>query len=91
MIGKDGPRPFIGTRPPSADRQKLPLPMLCGLHDPLRSPVVDPRCPGRCVDRRAVTAGRQDCKHRLDGLCRRAGDDQVRRNLCIDLCHLGLR
>jgi hypothetical protein len=49
--GKDAPRPFIGARPPSTDRQKLPPPTPCGsLHDPLCGPVVDPRCFGCCVD-----------------------------------------
>ena len=40
-----------------ADHRKLALPTLSGsLHDPLRSPVVDPRASWRQVDRRAVTA-----------------------------------
>ena len=40
----------------SADHRKLTLSVLPGsLHDPLRSPVVDPRCLGGSVDRRAVT------------------------------------
>jgi hypothetical protein len=34
----------VDSSPPSADREELPLPVLCcTLHDPLRGPVVDPR------------------------------------------------
>jgi hypothetical protein len=49
---------------PSADRHALPLSTFGGsLHDPLRSPVIDPRClaaasidaPSRCNDGTAIT------------------------------------
>jgi Molydopterin dinucleotide binding domain len=47
-------------RDPSANRHELPVPTLCvSLHDPLRRPVVNPRCLGRSIDRRAVTVCRE--------------------------------
>jgi hypothetical protein len=84
---------------PSADRCELPLPTLCGsLDDPLGGPVVDPQSFGGGVDGRAVTACSQHCDHGLDGLCCRAGCNQLGRKVCIDvcgfyfdLCRLGLR
>jgi hypothetical protein len=90
--------PF-GLPKSSADHHELPVPVPGGsLHDPLRGPVVDPRCLGGSVDRRAVTACRQHCDHGLDRLCSHTGCNQLRRkvcidlcNLCIDLCRLGLR
>jgi hypothetical protein len=76
----------------SADRDKLPLPVLCdNLHDPLRRPVVDPRCLGGSVDRRAVAPCSQHRDDSLDGLCRRTGCNQLRRKLCINMGRLGLR
>ena len=33
-----------------ANHRELTLLMLCGLHDPLGGPVVDPRCFGRGID-----------------------------------------
>ena len=75
----------------SADRGKLPLSTLGGLHDPLRSPVVDPRCFGGSVDRRTVTVCREHRDHRIDGLCSHTGGNQFRRKVCIQLCRFGLR
>ena len=76
---------------PSADRRELPLPLGCGsLHDPLRSPVVDPRRLGGSVDRCAVTAYSQHRHHRLDGLRGHTRCNQLRRKVCIDLLRLGL-
>ena len=50
-------------RDQSADPHELPLPVLCGSrHDPLRSPVVDPRCFGGSVDRRSQSR-RAVCGH----------------------------
>ncbi|MDT5058823.1 MAG: hypothetical protein QOF66_7189 [Mycobacterium sp.] len=61
------------------------------LHDPLRSPVVDPRCLGGGVDRCTVTPCSQHGDHSLDRLCCHTGCNQFRRKFCIDLSRLGLR
>ena len=51
-----------GPGPISADRCELRLSTkCCGFHDSLRGPVVDPRCLGGSVDRRAFTGCRQHC------------------------------
>jgi hypothetical protein len=74
----------------SADGEEWPL-LRGSLHDPLRSPVVDPRCFGGSVDRRPTTACSQYRDHRLEALCGRTGCNQLRSKVCIDLCRLGLR
>lgn len=62
----------------SADHRKLPLAVLTGtLHDPLRSPVIDPRHLGGGVDRCAVTVCREHRDYRVDGLCRGPGCNQI--------------
>ena len=81
-----------GSAPGSADRGEVVVRTLGrGVHDPLCSPVVDPRCLGGSVDRRAATSRRQHGHHRLDGLSSDSGFNQLRREVCIDLCCLGLR
>lgn len=62
----------------SADHRELPL--LCSSLDyPLCSPVVDPRCFGGSVDRRAITVCFQHRDHRLGGLCSHTGCDHDNR------------
>jgi hypothetical protein len=86
--------PFIGRwcrtrwRDPSADRHQLPLPVRRdSLHDPLRSPEVDPRCLGGSVDRCAAAACCQHLDHSLDVLCSHTGCNQVRRKIGIGQCN----
>ena len=55
---------------PSSDRNELPLLVLNStLHNPLRSPVVNPQCFGGSVDQCAVTACSQHCDHSLSRGC----------------------
>ncbi len=76
----------------SADCLELRLPAFsCGLHDALRSPVVDACCFGGTVDRRPVARCSQYRNHLLDGLCSHSGCNQLRCKFCIALYRLDLR